>query len=560
MEESKGLKDKIVFWLRDNYWLALILLVGVAIRWYGIYFDYPGGINFVWDETGAMMQLTDIVQTKNLFASTVNHYSAFLPIFYAPLLVIRVIYLMLANGLHSISEFKNFLLIDGMGNVYIIIRWASVAVGTASIYLIYLIFHYIEKNKVAAYLAALTCSFGIMSVFLSHWGKAHSAMVFFLLLSLYYSLRFEGEKSAKNIYLSSFFAACSISVHYLGIVAIIFPLLNVIFNWKATSYKVMVQAVLIGAVTTVFFYGANYKGVMDFVEYQDKYYYSGTNYTGMSNVSLPVRLTYIITDSWKIEPFLTSLTVLMLIFAGRILWKNKFNRYLIAGIACFYLIMITVIVLPSQNRWLLIFMSLAYPLSIVAFYNLVIKRYGQRIAVGLCMILIVPSTVYALKWDYVISRYTGVEAAQWLEDNTQKGDWLYSFYYNLYLPFSYQGALWNKENNGLSYKKIEYILNNQKDFMNRGYNLAYDFDKFRYEELAGKDTRYVIISSGERNDLDKQYQELKKYHRLTLVKSFDPFIGAKGNTTGNITNNPDNWLQIFDFKEAGPFVYIYKVK
>jgi hypothetical protein len=250
----------------------------------------------------------------------------------------------------------------------------------------------------------------------------------------------------------------------------------------------------------------------------------------------------------------------MLIFVGRLMWKNKFNRYLLAAIAFFYLLMISVIVLPGQNRWLLIFMSLVYPLSIVALYNLVTGRFGQKIAVGLCLILIVPSAVYALKWDSAIARYTGVEAAQWLQDNTQKGDWLYSFYYNLYLPFSYQGALWNKENNGLSYKKIEYILSNQKNFMNSGFNLAYDFDKFRYKELAGKDTRYVVLSAGSLKEIGQQADQLASYHQITLAKSFDPLSDSKGDDAGNITNNPDNWLKIFDYREAGPFVYIYKIK
>ncbi len=35
----------------DKYWLILaILLLGFLLRVFGIYFDYPYGVNFIWDE------------------------------------------------------------------------------------------------------------------------------------------------------------------------------------------------------------------------------------------------------------------------------------------------------------------------------------------------------------------------------------------------------------------------------------------------------------------------------------------------------------------------------
>lgn len=560
MEKFKQIKEKIIFWVKDNYWLLLILSAGFLVRCYGIYFDYPVGINYIWDETLNIINLIDIIETKSFFSSIASPYPTLLTFLYAPVLFLRIIFIMLAHKLSSVVEFKDFVLQNGMGYLYIIVRWYAVAFGTAGIYVVYKIFNYISKNKIPAYLASLVFGFGIISVFLSHWGKAHIVMIFFFLLSLYFSLRFEREKKNKYFYLSSLFAGCSASVHYTGFLAVIFPFLNLVYNFKNLNYKVIGKSILIGIATILLFYGLNYNGVKYMVHYQDENYYSTTGYTGMSNVSLLTRFTYVITDSWKIEPFLTTLFFLLLLFAFRKIWQDKLNRYLIFGILFFYIFMITVTVLPGNNRWLLIFMVLAYPLAIVTLYDIVVNKFSQKIAIGLCLLMILPSFIYCLKWDTVISRYTAIEAADWLENNVNKGDWIYSFYYNLYLPFSYQGALWNKDNNQLEYKKIDYILNHKDNFENQGYNLAYDYNKLRYQELAGKKTKYIVIASGDKKDLENQYDNLRKYNQFTLVKSFSPFAGGKETITGDVTNNPDSWKKIFNFSSGGQFINIYKVK
>jgi len=543
-----------------DYILAGILLAAFLIRSYGIYFDYPGGINYIWDETGSLMQLVDIIQTKNLFASAVYHYPALLTIAYLPGLALRSAQLMLVNHLPSFSALKDFVLINGLGNLYIIVRWYSIIFGTASVYLVYKIFGIFNKEKAAAYLAAIAYASSIVAVFLSHWGKAHSALIFFLLLSLYFTLRFEAEKKTKYLYLSAFFAACSASVHYIGISAAIFPLFNLIFHYKELNYKIFLKTAALGLAVIIFFYGVNYNGIRDMIANVNDNYYANTNYSGLVKVSLSERFAYVFSDSWAIEPFLTAIFFAAILFAGRTLWRDRYKRYFLLGLIFNYLLMVTVIVGPGNIRWLAVFMVLAYPLSLVTIYELLKQKLPTRISYIFCLLLILPSLAYGLKWDLVISRYTAVEAAAWLEHNTGRQEWIYSFYYNLYLPFTYRAALWNKENNGLAYKKFEYIIANKERFIDQGYNLAYDHDQLRYQDLAGEETKYAVVAADSLAELGRQAELLAGYHQISLAKSFSPFVKETGLSASDISNNPDNMMKIFQYSMAGPYISIYKIK
>ena len=212
--------------IKKNYIIIAILLVGFFIRWYGIYFDYPYGINFIGDELYNIVFIINKIQEKNLFAGS-SPYPTLLLFLYAPVLILRILYFALKEGIFSIDQLKGFLVSGGMGQVYILVRWCSVFFGTATIFLIYKIYKLIFKHKFSFYYASLVYAFSLIPVFLAHWGKVHSSMVFFLVLSLFFILKFERDKALKYFYWSLIFSACALSVHYIGISAVIFPFLGI---------------------------------------------------------------------------------------------------------------------------------------------------------------------------------------------------------------------------------------------------------------------------------------------------------------------------------------------
>jgi hypothetical protein len=544
--------------IKENIWLLLILFFAAAIRIYGIYFDFPYGTNYVNDELDNMMQLFNVLEANGL--SSVSHYPGLLTMLYAPAVLIKSIYLILAHHLDNIAELKNFILINGLGYFYILTRWFSVFFGVASVYLIYKIFNLIGKNRFLAYLASLTAAVMVNSVFLSHWGKAHSAVVFFLLWSLFYALKFEINKKTSYLYSSSFLAACSLGVHYIGISAVVFPLLAVGYNYKGLGWKKIVNTGLIGFFSGAFFYALNFLGVISMFKYIYANNYSETSFSGLIKTSIGERLIYLFRDSFYLEPVLFCLAVIVLLFYAKNLWRNKLKSYFLSGIIFNYLVMIIIIVGPRITRFSLIFMFLAFPLSVFLASEFLLEKYNKKIAIIAMAMLLLPSTIYSVKWDMVASKNTAIEASNWLLENVKKNDIIYSYFNILYLPLSYDAAVWNNQYNNISYKKIDYIINHPNQFRNAGYYLLYDQNKDRFKDLAGDNTKYVVISYSYNQEKKDLLAKLEKYHKLLLANKFSPMYDESKEFSEDVINNPEKWQNIFNYKMGGQYIEIYQVQ
>ena len=70
-------------------------------------------------------------------------------------------------------------------------------------------------------------------------------------------------------------------------------------------------------------------------------------------------------------------------------------------------------------------------------------------------------------------------------------------------------------------QKINYILSQQKNFLSvQGLNLMYDRKSNRYKELAGPNTKYILIIVGSEAKTD--VPNVKNFTKLGLVKAFKP--------------------------------------
>ena len=127
--DSKRIKEIFV----KNYPIILILLVAFSVRFYGIYFDYPGGVVFIWDETFHITQLFDRIEQRAWFVDG-SGYPFLLSFIYIPLIILRLSYIALVNGIFTIEGLKEQLVAGGMGQLFIIVRWYSVFFGTATVF------------------------------------------------------------------------------------------------------------------------------------------------------------------------------------------------------------------------------------------------------------------------------------------------------------------------------------------------------------------------------------------------------------------------------------------
>jgi hypothetical protein len=560
-----GIKGKIKNFIQDKIWLIIILLAGFLVRWYGIYFDYPDTSTFIWDESYNVAYLIDIITQKRIIVNPFSSpYPAFLPFLLAPTFILRILYLAWQNGLSTVDEIKDFLVGNGIGQIYIIIRWYSVFFGTATIYFIYKIFRLIFKNKYISLYASLIYAFSLLPVYLSHWGKIHMVMVAFVVLSLYFSLIFEKEKKHKYFYLCVLSAASAFSIHYIGISAIVFPALAWWQNREEISIKELVGLVLMYVVITVSCYGANFFGIRFMIQDVIKNYYSQNN-----GALIPTgqweRFYYVFRDSLNIEPVFVSLFFVMLIIRFKTWWQNKQIRYILAGLIFNYLLMITIMVGAHLSRWLLIFVSLAAPLGGAVLVEFLYEKKIHKFLISIILFfLVVPNLIFTLHWLGITNNYTSLKAGKWITENLDRKEIIYSFSEVFRLPFSYQAAVWNYDHNKKYrlQRKVKYIIDNEEKFKNSGYNLMYDYGNNRYDDLAGPETKYVIITFSSAEEQNRPLDNLKKFHDLKLLESFyfteDKKILEQG-IDNEYLNSPEKWTTLLKLKMSGPNVEIYEI-
>lgn len=555
--------------LKENYILVGILVFAFALRMYGIYFDYPNGVNNIWDEIFSVSVMLDMVQYKTLFTPSMYTYPFLLPLMYVPVLVLRMLYFIVGNGLYGMNEIKDFLVNGGMGQLYIVVRWYSVFFGTATIFVLYKIYRPIFKNIWSVYFGVFAYSVSLIPLFLSHWGKAHSAMIFFFVLSLYFVLRFEREKRMLHFWYSAMAAAAAFSTHYIGVSAVIFPLAGLWFNREYFTWKRVVYAASLYGGIILFFYLANIKGIISYLADVAGYFQS-TGFTGMAKVGMLDRFTYLFVDSFKLEPFL-AVFVIVLFFNLKNIIKDRYLRYVFAGLCFNYLIMVAIIAWPEMTRWRGIFITLMLPLSAgLAMEYLSENKFNKVTIVILASLVLAPSMYISVNWLKILNHNTRIDAVSWLEKNTN-GEVIYNFDRYIDPLLNYEAALWHRDNNARQLsKKLSYVIEHKEEFKNKGLNLRYDYGANRYEDLAGTSTKYLLVSywtddNGGKYfwgiDIDLALKEISKYHTLERVQTFYPVSDGitVGRSAEDILNNPIYWSDLTRLQKSGPFVEIYQV-
>lgn len=558
------LKSKLHFVLvacREHYILVIILCLAFMVRWYGIYFDYPG-VNFVSDEVHHISFILRVLESKSLDVSVLP-YPALLSFLYSPAVILKIGFTALGEGLLNVDALKDYFIVEGMGRLYIIGRWYSVFLGTAAVFLIYRAYGLIFRNHVSALAASAVWAFSLAPVFLSHWGKVHSALIFFVVLSFYFALKFEKTKNLKPFYFSVAAAAAAFSVHYAGIAAAVFPALGFGMNRRALKINSGVMAASVYGVIALFFYLINFTGVKEMIRSVWIDYYGANEYVSLYPVGTAERFYYVFRDAFRLEPVWILLFGLIFAFNFTSFFKDRFRRYLLAGLGANYLLMVSFITAPGISRHLATFLALTVPFAAgFAAEWLLSKNVRAKVVLMVIAGLIVPSALASLKWVSLLDSHTRLETKAWLLNNIKKEEVVYSFDNYLDVPLSYEAARWHKQVNGVyDSATINYIVANEEKFRYRGINLFYDLYEERYEHLGGGRTKYIVLSYWQIDEGRILVEALTRYHKLMLVESFYPTadfdLAQRG--IADYINNPTDWKILFQLEKAGPFVEIYEI-
>ena len=574
MEEIAQIKNKIISWVKDNYWLLLILSLAFGLRWYGIYFDYPYGVSQIWDESYITNTL-DMLQYKSIFTPIQVQTSFFLPILYLPGTILRLIYLAIVNGIYNLNDLKEFIVVSGSGTINIVARFYSVAFGVASTLLIYKIYLLIFNNKKIVYFAVLAYAVSFIPIYLSHWGKAHISVVFFLLLALYFALKYERDKNIKHFYWCCLFATLSFLAHYVGMFTLIYPAYTYLLNRKNFKIKQIVYSLIMFIALVFVFYILNWQGLQH--QYGNAaFLFQQTGFKGMFPVSFWFKTYYLLRDSFRVEYVFFSIFCVMFLINLKRLFTDRLLGYITLGIVANYLFLSFIIVGPEIARLLLVFITLAVPLGAA----LLMERLENLKLKNACLIIfsiliIVPNLYFTGKWLSILNNNTRKDLTTWAEKNLNKDENIYTF--DLYFDalLSYKAALFHREENKVLYsKKLDYIIDHQAEFENKGLNIFYDIGHNRYKELGGKNTKYFVISywvdtnkptrlpdGYDRQGAQKVIDQIRQYHEIKLEKTFYPTENKDLISSGVwcYLNNPTEWKNFLYLDKGGPFVEVYKV-
>ena len=158
--------------------------------------------------------------------------------------------------------------------------------------------------------------------------------------------------------------------------------------------------------------------------------------------------------------------------------------------------MVSIISAPRMTRWLLPFLTLAATFGIAYAVDRLTGKNCKRTALGIFIgLLLIPSLSTSMKWVSLLRANTFLETKQWLSDNLHGKEVVYSFEHRFDAPLSYEAARYHKEVNKQNESaKINYIVTKKDVFDGTGMNLFYDFYNYRYEELGGSNTKYILIA------------------------------------------------------------------
>ncbi|HEY4504989.1 MAG TPA: glycosyltransferase family 39 protein [Candidatus Paceibacterota bacterium] len=213
--------------------LILILFAALAVRLIGI--DYGLPLTLIHDEPPFVFGALKMLELKTLIPSlhssqfeSALYYPPYLSYLYLPFfaLVISLKSLFFSGDFETL---KNILIADP-SVFFIIARIISALLGTATVYLAYLIAKRLFQSERVALLSALSLALSYIHTLFSHWGRHWGAVTFVFTLALYFLTKNEwGDR--KRYLLTALVLGLGVGVNYqMGVAFLILPIWALIYD------------------------------------------------------------------------------------------------------------------------------------------------------------------------------------------------------------------------------------------------------------------------------------------------------------------------------------------
>ena len=230
--------------------LITILATAFLVRIFGINYGLPLWV--VPDEPGSVFGALKMIELKSLIPA--NHIEEFLRVLYYPPFIsyIYIIPFSALLGLKFIfadipmADFKNFAMLD-LSWFFIIARFFSVILGTATVWLVYKISKNLFEKEAPALLSAGFLSIALLHVSFSHWTR-HWIWATFLLTIIIYFLSRQDFSPKKKYLLASLVAGIGMGINYQVGLSIFFMLFWFFFYDNLSLKKILKERWSYGAI------------------------------------------------------------------------------------------------------------------------------------------------------------------------------------------------------------------------------------------------------------------------------------------------------------------------
>ena len=423
--------------LKKNWILFLILILGASLRLFGVTYDLPLSSS-VGDEIRLVSGSLKILSEKSLIIDFVHgSYFPLLYYLYVPGLLIYALFLFLFSDINSLIGIKDSVILS-LGSWLIVGRLISVALGIASIYLIYLIAQKLFDNKNVSLITALFFALSPLNVALSHFSKVWTPQLFFIFLFLFFFIKFfinsDNRITYKRLLIIAILILLSFATNLVGALSYVLFLLillifyfqlqikyffRFLFSKKSLFFHFLLS---VGIFLTLFLsksslitYGL---GFQRFIISDSE---MATSWFGtIWDVNLLHRIGLSLSFLWQFE------TVVFLLFVPSfwLIYKNyrKSFYFLLFSFLVFFISLGPPLLHLTRPRY--IFLSFPFLFIPVAYLiNIYFQKITRKnILLGLLFIFISISPVLFinLKYDYLLYKNsTRLELYNWIENNLQ---------------------------------------------------------------------------------------------------------------------------------------------
>ncbi|MFH1551680.1 MAG: glycosyltransferase family 39 protein [bacterium] len=209
---------KIIYFVKNNWIILLIVFLALVLRLWGIQYGLPG--LFVGDEKSLVGGALKMIYQQNIFpvlepdVFRLLYYPTLIPWLYLIFFVPYVVFVYLTGQWISIAELRDFFIINP-SVFFLMARVMSAFFATGAVGLIYLVGKKIFSQR-ASLLAALLYAVSFLPVHQGHFSKHWNFGIFFALLIFYFALKISKEPQTKNYLKAGFITGLAFFSNYIS--------------------------------------------------------------------------------------------------------------------------------------------------------------------------------------------------------------------------------------------------------------------------------------------------------------------------------------------------------